>query len=98
MNNKQILNIGKYVFGSSFLFGNICLFGYLITRVDLFAVSGFMLLIFGSVLNLLVILGLLIYGFAYKSKLNTCLQATSILLANIPIAILYTVTGLSLLK
>ena len=96
MNNKQILNIGKYVFGSSFLLGNICLFGYLITRLDLFAVGGFMLLIFGSVFNLLVILGLLIYGFAHKSKLNTCLQAMTILLANIPIAVLYAVIGLSL--
>lgn len=96
MNNKQILDIGKYGFGSSFLLGNICLFGYLITRVDLFAVGGFMLLIFGSVFNLLVILGLLIYGFIHKSKLNSCLQATSILLANIPIAILYAAIGLNL--
>ncbi|MBK1894159.1 hypothetical protein [Chryseobacterium paridis] len=97
MNNKQILNIGKYVFASSFLLGNICLFGYWSTKLALFAMSGFLLLIVGSVFNLLVISGLLIYGFVNTSKLNTCLQATSILLANIPIAILYALIGLHII-
>jgi LIVCS family branched-chain amino acid:cation transporter len=98
MNNTQILNVGKYMFGFSFLLGNICLFGYLITRVDLFAVGGFMLLIFGSIVNLLFVVGLLIYGLTNRTKLQPCLRSTGILIINIPIATLYAFIGLNILK
>ncbi|WP_418122403.1 hypothetical protein ACNFU2_16950 [Chryseobacterium sp. PTM-20240506] len=96
MDNKEIVNIGKYVFWLSFLLGNICLFGYLVSRIDVFAIGGFLLLIFGSILNLLVIAGLLIYGSIYHTKLHACLQSIGILLINIPIACLYTVIGVNL--
>lgn len=96
MDNKEIVNMEKYVFWLSFLLGNICLFGYLVSRIDVFAIGGFLLLIFGSILNLLVIAGLLIYGSIYHAKLHACLQLIGILLINIPIACLYTVIGVNL--
>lgn len=96
MDNKEILNIGKYVFWLSFLLGNICLFGYLITRISEFAIGGFMLLIYGSILNLFIIAGLLVYGLIYPTKLQTCLRSVGILLINIPIAALYAAIGLNL--
>ena len=98
MNNKQILNVGKYVFGFLFLSGSICLFGYLVTNIFLFAFVGYMVLFFGSIVNLLIIAGLLIYGFTNRTKLQKCLQSIGILLINVPIAALYTFIGLNILK
>ncbi|WP_238555605.1 hypothetical protein [Chryseobacterium sp. P1-3] len=49
MKDQNILNIGKMIFGLFFLAGNICLFGYMITKEFWFADSGFMLIIYGSV-------------------------------------------------
>ncbi|ASW74818.1 hypothetical protein IQ37_19490 [Chryseobacterium piperi] len=98
MKDKEILNLGKCVFGCSFLLGNICLFGYMITKEEVFAATGFTLLFFGSVLNLLVILGLLIYGFIHQSQLNVCLKSIGILLINIPAAILYAIIGIHLIQ
>lgn len=44
MKDQHILLIGKSAFGVSFLFGNICLFGYIITKNEEFAAGGFCLL------------------------------------------------------
>lgn len=98
MNEKEILITGKLFFWSSFLMGNINLFGYVMTKNEDFAVYGFLLLIFGSVINVLVIICLLIYGFLNKSKWNICLKSSAIICINIPIAILYFFIGLSLLN
>ncbi|MGK6341956.1 hypothetical protein ACMGDK_06945 [Chryseobacterium sp. DT-3] len=97
MKDHQILNIGKYIFGLCFLLGNICLFGYLITKHVDFAIGGYLLLIFGTALNLLTALGLLIYGIIYKSKFDSCHKSIGIMMINIPIAIFYTVIGLNII-
>jgi len=94
MKDSEILYLGKSLFALCLVLGSICLIGYLTTRMEEFAIGGYMLLIFGAFLNLLVILGLLIYGCVYRSRLNECLKAIGVLLINIPIAILYTVIGL----
>ncbi|MEF9479587.1 hypothetical protein OWR28_19315 [Chryseobacterium sp. 1B4] len=95
MKGQEILYFGKSLFGLCFVLGSICLIGYLTTRMEEFAIGGYMLLIFGAFLNILVILGLLIYGCIYRSRLNECLKAIGILLINIPVAILYTAIGLN---
>lgn len=95
--DKDVINIGKAVFTFSFLFGNICLFGFLVTKKSEFAMGGYLMLIFGSLFNLLVIMGLLIYGFFYKSMLKACMKSSMIILINIPIAILYAFIGLNYL-
>ncbi|RXM37719.1 hypothetical protein BOQ62_21310 [Chryseobacterium sp. CH21] len=95
MKDQEILYFGKSLFALCFVLGSVCLIGYLTTRMAEFAIGGYMLLIFGAFLNILVVLGLLIYGFVYRSRLNECLKAIGILLVNIPIAILYTVIGLN---
>jgi LIVCS family branched-chain amino acid:cation transporter len=97
MKDHQIINIGKYIFGLCFLLGNICLFGYVTTNHVDFAIGGYLLLIFGTALNLLAVLGLVIYGIACQSKLNICLRAIGILMINIPIAILYAVIGTNII-
>jgi hypothetical protein len=97
MNDKDILTIGKLTLGISFLLGNICLFGYIITRNEKFAAGGYLLLMIGSILNLLVAGCLLTYGLFHKSKLNICLKSVQIILINIPVAVLYAVIGISLL-
>lgn len=96
MKDHEIINIGKYIFGLCFALGNICLFGYLITRNDGFAAGGYMLLIFGTIINVLILIGLLIYGLVHPSKFKICLKAIGILMINIPIAILYAAIGLNL--
>jgi len=96
MKDHEIINFGKYLFGLFFVLGNICLFGYLITKNSAFAIGGYMLLIFGTFINLLLVIGLLIYGIANQSKLNVCLKAIGMLMINIPIAVLYAFIGLNL--
>lgn len=95
MKEHEIINIGKYIFGLCFTLGNICLFGYLITKIDGFAYYGFLLLVFGTVLNLFVALGLLIYGIIHEWRFDAWLKAIGILMINIPIAILYGFIGLT---
>lgn len=96
MENNEIIKIGKSVFKLFFLLGNICPFGYLITKYDGFAVGGYFLLVFGTFINLLVILGIMIYAFIYTTKFQACLKAVGIIMINIPIAILYAFIGLNL--
>jgi LIVCS family branched-chain amino acid:cation transporter len=93
--DQEILYLGKSLFALCLVLGSMCLIGYLTTRMEEFAIGGYMLLVFGAFLNILVILGLLIYGCVYRSRLNECLKAIGILLINIPIAILYTAIGLN---
>lgn len=96
MKDQEIINASKSVFGVCFALGSIFLLGALITRMDQFAIGGYMLLIFGIPLNLLCVLGLLIYGLLSRTKLKACLKAIGILCINIPIALIYTVIGLGL--
>ncbi|KMQ66028.1 hypothetical protein ACM46_00200 [Chryseobacterium angstadtii] len=96
MKNHEIINMGKYTFWLFFLLGNICLFGYLITRIEDFAIGGYLLLIFGALINLVIVIGFLIYGMVVQAKLNACLKAIGFLMINIPVAILYAVIGLNL--
>lgn len=98
MNNQDILSIGKYTFELFFLLGNICLFGYLVTKIDAFAAFGFTLLQFAIPINIFIIMCLLIYGVFRKPQFNTCMKASSIICINIPIAILYYFIGISLLN
>lgn len=98
MNNQAILNIGNYTFALFFLLGNVCLFGYLITKIDAFATFGFTLLQFAIPINLFVILCLLIYGLFSKPQLKICMKASLMICINIPIAVLYFYIGLSLLN
>lgn len=97
MNNKTILNIARTFFWVSFFLGNICLFGYMITKIDAFAASGFTLLQFAIPINLFVILCLLIYGLFRKIQLKECIKASLIICINIPIAILYFYLGIFLM-
>lgn len=97
MNNFKIIHIGKFFFWLSFLAGNVALFGYLLTKNEAFASFGFFVLIFGTILNLLVFASLLIYGYIKKPFLNDCIKSASLLLINIPIAVLYAAIGLNVI-
>ncbi|GAA4158194.1 hypothetical protein GCM10022217_19080 [Chryseobacterium ginsenosidimutans] len=98
MEDQNILLIGKLAFWISFFLGNVCLFGYVITRNDEFAAGGITLLGAGCMINSLIALGLLIYGIIVKTKLNICLKAVGIMLINIPIAIIYAVIGINIIN
>ncbi len=97
MKNHEIINIGRVLFGLCFLLGNICLFGYVFTRDDRFMAGGYMLLVFGSILNLAVISALLVYGLICHSKIKACLLAIGILLINIPLAVVYAFIGINII-
>ena len=97
MENSSILTLGKYTFWSSFIAGNICLFGYLIFREEAFAICGYLLLPIATIINATLFLSLIIYGFVKKEHLQICLKSAAILLINIPIAWLYAAIGVSLM-
>ncbi|GAA5094278.1 hypothetical protein GCM10023210_25780 [Chryseobacterium ginsengisoli] len=96
MKDLEIIKLAKVMFGLFFLMGSLFLLGAFITNQDEFAAAGYMLLIFGVPINLLCVFGLLIYGIVYRSKLKDCLMAICILAINIPIAVVYTLIGISL--
>lgn len=96
MSERNILNLGKAVFGVFFLTGNICFFGYVLTRDFKFADLGFLLICYGAVFNLLVLACLMLYGLANNQKRKTCFQSAGYLLINIPFAILYAIIGWNL--
>lgn len=97
INNLKIIHIGISLFWLSFLLGNICLFGYLISNEMFFAIGGYFLLIVGSSVNLLAFVSLILYGVFNRNKYNESLKSALILLINIPIAFLYTWIGLSII-
>ncbi|UKB84577.1 hypothetical protein LF887_02675 [Chryseobacterium sp. MEBOG06] len=88
--------MSKCIFGMFFLLGSICLAGALITKLSSFAIGGYLLLIFGTLVNVITILWLLIYGLIYRPRLSACLKAVGILMINIPIAVIYALIGLNL--
>jgi LIVCS family branched-chain amino acid:cation transporter len=95
--DKDIIDTGKVIFGGSLLLGSICLFGYMLTRNEDFENAGFILLVLGSAVNLIVVFGLLVYGFCNKAKMEACVYTAITLLTLIPIAILYAVIGICIL-
>lgn len=96
MSERNILNLGKAVFGVFFLTGNICLLGYVFTKDFSFADLGFLLVSYGAVFNLLVLAGLTLYGLTNNQKRKICFQSAGYLLINIPFAILYAIIGWNL--
>lgn len=98
MKDSTIIDIGKYTFLIFLILGNVCLFGYIISKIGAFAAGGLYLILIGSVVNLIIITGLLIYGSYYKPHLIPCLKAIGLICFNIPISILYFFIGLSLLN
>lgn len=95
MKDQEIVNLSKTVFGVCFSIGSICLLGGLLTGHEAFAVGGYLLLVFGAPLNLLFVLGFFVYGLVYQSRFKICMKAIGILSINIPIAVIYTMIGLS---
>ncbi|WP_300685257.1 hypothetical protein [Chryseobacterium sp.] len=96
MKDQHIINMGKIVFSLCCLLGNICLFGYLFTKNGDFAIYGFILLVFATFLNLLIIIILFIYSVLYETRSEACVKAIGILMLNIPIAVIYALIGLNL--
>ena len=94
MDDKTILNTGRTFFWTSFILGNICLFGYILTKSDYFVVGGIVVLKGGFIINLTTALILIIYGLFNKSRLKVCFKSTLIMLINIPIAIIYAYAGI----
>lgn len=95
MKNESIIYFSKCVFGLFFLLGNICLFGNLITGHVDFAIYGYLLLIFGSVCNLLIVSGIMVYGCMNVNQIRVCCKASLIICINIPIAVLYAFIGIN---
>ncbi|MBW7676931.1 hypothetical protein [Chryseobacterium chendengshani] len=98
MDNKKIISLAKIFFWVSFILGNICLFGYIISKNDVFALTGYFLLLIGTVINLMLVIGLITYGLANNAQLKICMKASAIICINIPFAILYYFIGMSLLN
>lgn len=97
MKDQNIVYFGKFIFGLFFLAGNICLFGYILTKEYWFADSGFLLITYGTVFNAIVLSVLLIYAAADRSARKACLQSAGLILINVPLAIIYTIIGFNLL-
>jgi len=89
MNNSTIKNIGKYTFWTTFLLGNIFLFGFIFSHTIEFAIASLFFLGIGSLTNAIIFFGLLIYGGFYQNKFFACLESALIVLLNLPVLLLY---------
>lgn len=96
MENFKIIHIGKSLFWLSFILGNICLFGYIISGNTSFALGGYLLLVYGTIINLLAFFGVMVYGLLNPHYKSESIKSGMILLINIPIAILYFYIGISI--
>ncbi len=94
MDEKTIINIGKTLFWLSFGLGNICLFGYILTKLDYFVMGGIVVLEGGFIVNLTTALILIIYGIFNKPQMKVCFKSILIMLINIPIAVIYAYVGI----
>jgi len=97
MQNFKISDIGRILFGLCFILGNLCLFGYFFSENFFFAIAGYWLLIFATIVNLIVFAVLFLYGVLVRKHFEECMKGALILLINIPVAILYYFIGISLL-
>ncbi|PIF43151.1 hypothetical protein CLU96_0055 [Chryseobacterium sp. 52] len=98
MRDHKIVNIGKYIFGLGFLLGNIFFSGYFITEKSWFFEWGIVFLFYGIIANLLAVIGLILYGFAEKLKMNACLKVIGLIMFNIPLGFLYVMLGINLIS
>ncbi|SHM22091.1 hypothetical protein SAMN05444267_103838 [Chryseobacterium polytrichastri] len=89
MNNSTIKNIGKYTFWTTFLLGNIFLFGFIFSHIIEFAIASLFFLSIGSLINAVIFFGLLIYGGFYQNQFVVCLESALIILLNIPVLLFY---------
>ncbi len=93
----KIRTIGKSVFYFLLLSGIVCLFGYILTNEIIYAVFGFYLLFIGTIISLMVMLGLAIYGILYEGNWKNIGIACLFMLANLPIAALFAYIGTSII-
>lgn len=95
------VKLAKIIFLLCFVSGSIALFGFLLTKEESFALFGFYLLIYGTILNAFLCLIFLILGIfdlsGYGGHHRHHFKAILILFANIPIAVLYAFLGLWLI-
>lgn len=96
--NSEMELVGKSFFWGSFLLGSLCLFGYMITKWEGFVEGGMLLLTLGTVINLMVAVGLLLYGAFNKPHLDSCVRGVCLMLVNIPIAVLYAFIGINIIQ
>lgn len=89
MNNSTIKNIGKYTFWSTFLLGNILLFGFILSHIIEFAIAAIFFIRIGGIINMIICFGLLVYGGFYQKQLPICLKSALIILLNLPVLLFY---------
>ena len=104
MKNLNPLKIGKYTFWVSFIIGNIFMFGFLFAwAIDVYviaiysAVFGYYYLYVATIVNLVILFALLFRGIVEVDKRKLYIKCISIMLINIPLAILYAFVGIFLI-
>ena len=97
MKNFHVIKFSKSLFWLSFAAGNISLFGFLFTHRIEFALAGYATLFIAGIVNLVAFLVLILAALIQPEEFENRIRAAFILLINIPIAILYTFIGTSLI-
>jgi len=87
---KQLLVLPLYIFSSSFIIGNLLFVAFMTTKAHALVSPGFIFLYAAFIINILFLLLFIVYAFMYKQYALLILQKASVLLLNIPVAILYT--------
>jgi len=98
------LKIGKYTFWISFAIGNLFLLGFLFGMAiknygfaSWSALFGSLYLFIATVINLILLLILLVWGIFEVEKRKQCFTGIGIIAFNIPLATLYVFVGTKLL-
>lgn len=96
MNGNTIVKAAKYLFGTLFSAGTLCLLGAAITRKFWFAEAGFYVLTLGFWSSMLALTLLLSISVIYPKWSSYCGTAGLIILLNIPFAMFYSIIGVTL--
>lgn len=89
MKHHEIMNIGKFTFGISFLVGSLSFFGGFFGHIVEFVIFEKLIFCLLSLINIIVFLGLQLYGIIHRSQIKTSFKSSLIILINVPIIFLY---------
>ena len=89
MKNTTIKNVGKLTFGITFILGNALFWSYTYFKMVEIGIAGMFLLTVGTLINAVIFLGLLIYGWLNREQFKICLKSALIILLNIPVLLFY---------
>lgn len=86
---RWLHKVPVWAFCISFSIGTLLLLLYMAGEYELILIAGFLYVLFAAFINSVILLAMVAISFSHRKYQKTLLQNTSLMLLNIPIAIVY---------